>query len=85
MRLNFRVTSSGVNNKILTVLQVIRPEANFESSEDFVEDALIDSLDIVVLVNEIEALFGVKIPGELVIAENFRSVRAIAELVKSLQ
>jgi acyl carrier protein len=74
-----------VNNKILTVLQVIRPEANFESSEDFVEDALIDSLDIVVLVNEIEALFGVKIPGELVIAENFRSVRAIAELVKSLQ
>ncbi len=74
-----------MNNKILTVLQVIRPEANFESSEDFVEDALIDSLDIVVLVNEIEALFGVKIPGELVIAENFRSVRAIAELVKSLQ
>lgn len=74
-----------MNNKILTVLQVIRPEANFESSEDFVEDALIDSLDIVVLVNEIEALFVVKIPGELVIAENFRSVRAIAELVKSLQ
>ncbi len=74
-----------MTDPILTLLLMIRPEANFESSANFVEDALLDSLDIILLVNEIEAAFGVKVPGELVIAENFRSVKAIAELVKSLQ
>ena len=74
-----------MSSPILILLQLIQPEVNFESSDDFVEDALLDSLDIILLVNEIESAFGVKIPGEQVIAENFSSVGAIEKLLKSLK
>lgn len=74
-----------MSSPILILLQLIQPEVNFESSDDFVEDALLDSLDIILLVNEIESAFGVKIPGEQVIAENFSSVDAIEKLVNSLK
>ena len=74
-----------MSSPILILLQLIRPEVNFESSDDFVEDALLDSLDIILLVSEIESAFGVKIPGEQVIAENFSSVGAIEKLLKSLK
>jgi len=67
------------------LLKLIRPEANFECSDNFVEDDLLDSLDIILLVNEIESAFGVKIPGEQVIANNFSSVDAIEKLVNSLK
>ena len=74
-----------MSSQILTLLQMIRPEANFESSADFVKDALLDSLDIILLVNEIEMAFGIKIPGQQVVAANFNSVGAIEKLVKSLK
>ena len=74
-----------MSSPILILLQLLQPEVNFESSDDFVEDALLDSLDIILLVNEIESAFGVKIPGEQVIAENFSSVDTIEKLVNSLK
>lgn len=74
-----------MNNTILNILQTTRPETDFKVSSNFIEDALLDSLDIILLVNEIELAFGVKIPGEQVIAENFSSVDAIEKLVNSLK
>ena len=74
-----------VKNTILNILQTTRPEADFKNSRNFIEDALLDSLDIILLVSEIESAFGVKIPGEQVIADNFSSVDAIEKLVNSLK
>lgn len=74
-----------VENTILHILQTTRPEADFKNSRNFIEDALLDSLDIILLVSEIESALGVKIPGEQVIAENFNSVETIANLVNSLK
>lgn len=74
-----------MNEDIFRLLQVIRPEAGFQESVNFVEDALLDSLDIILLVSEIESRFGIKIPGEKVVPSNFHSVEAIAELISSLR
>lgn len=69
-------------DKIIGILKEIRPEFNFETSEDFIEDGYLDSFDLVTLVSELDSTFGISIDGLDIIPENFISVKAIAEMVK---
>ena len=66
---------------ILVSLRSIRPEADYASSRNYVEDGLLDSLDIVSLVAELEGKFGVRIDGIEIVPENFTTAAAIATLV----
>jgi acyl carrier protein len=66
---------------IIEILDGIRPDCNFTESEDFVEDGLLDSFDVVTLVTELEANFSVSITGTDIIPENFRSLLAIESLL----
>lgn len=68
--------------KIMSMLEEIRPEHNFRESSDFVEDGLLDSFDLITLIDMLESAYGVTIDGLDVIPENFVSVEAIAGLVK---
>ena len=72
-----------MREKVLEILQEIRPEYDFETSEDFIAEALLDSFDMVVLINELEDVFGMKIDGTEVIPKNFISVDAIIRLIES--
>ena len=74
-----------MKKEILEALEATRPENDFSSSIDFVGDGLLDSLDVVVLVSELELMFGIQIPGEAIIAENFCSVVAIENLLSALE
>ncbi len=69
-------------DKIKEILKGIRPEFDFETSEDFIEDGYLDSFDLVTLVSELDDTFGISIDGLDIIPENFISVNAIAEMVK---
>ncbi len=71
-----------MNQKILEILHRIRPEFDFESSNDFVEDGYLDSFDVVTLVAEIEESFGVIIDGTDILPENFSSVGNISRLIQ---
>lgn len=71
-----------VEQKILDILQEIRPEFDFESSNDFVEDGYLDSYDVVTIVAEIEDSFGVIIDGTDILPENFSSIEKIAQLIQ---
>jgi len=68
---------------ILSILIGTRPESNFESSTNFIEDGLLDSLDMVVIISEIEEQFKVKIDGTDIVPENFCSLEAIMRLIRS--
>jgi acyl carrier protein len=68
-------------NEILNILNGIRPEANFATSEDFIEDGFLDSLDVVSLVSELDNKFSISIDGTDIIPENFKNVRAIQNLL----
>ncbi len=70
-----------MEEKILAILKDIRPEFDFETSEDFVEDGYLDSFDIVTLVSELEETFDVIIDGLDILPENFNTVAAIVELI----
>jgi acyl carrier protein len=67
---------------ILKILNEIRPEADFNSSLDYINEGILDSLDIVILVDSIEKHFNVSIPGELIIPENFVNLVTISTLIE---
>lgn len=68
--------------QIYDILLEIRPENDFKSSEDFIEDGLLDSFDVITLIDMLEEKFGISIDGLDIVPENFCSASAISELVK---
>jgi acyl carrier protein len=71
-----------MNQKILELLQSIQPTADFTHSEDFLEDGLIDSVDVIMVTAAIEKEFGISVPGDQITSENYASVERLAALVE---
>lgn len=67
---------------ILSMLAEIRPEFDYRESENFIEDGLLDSFDIISLINMIEEKYNIKIDGLDIVPENFDSLEAIAGLIR---
>ncbi len=73
-----------MNSQIMQVLREVRPESDFDNSSDFLQDGLIDSFDMMVLVVSLERTFEIKIPGTEIIPVNFKSIDSIAHLISNL-
>lgn len=71
-----------MKEKIIAILNDLRPEFSFTEDVDFIEEGMLDSFDIVSLVDELEECFGVKIQGIDVIPSNFSTVDNIIALLK---
>jgi D-alanine--poly(phosphoribitol) ligase subunit 2 len=71
-----------MKEKIVEILTDLRPEFDFNEDVNFIEEGMLDSFDVVSLVDELESQFNIKISGTDVIAENFSSLDKIEALVK---
>jgi acyl carrier protein len=71
-----------MKEKIVEILTDLRPEFDFTEDVDFIEEGMLDSFDIVSLVDELETNFGIKIQGVDVIPENFSTLDKIETLLK---
>lgn len=71
--------------QVLNVLSEEFPEIDFTSSEELVDDGILDSLTVTGIIGAITLEFGVMIPYEEITPENFNSVAAIAEMVERLK
>jgi acyl carrier protein len=67
---------------VLQILTEIRPEFDFTGSSDFIADGMLDSLDVIMLVSELEKTFSVSIDGVDIVPENFRNAESIHDLLK---
>ena len=74
-----------MREQIIEILTELRPEFDFTEDVNFIEEGMLDSFDVVSLVDEIESKFGVAIGGTDVIPENFCSIEAIIETIKRNQ
>jgi len=70
-------------SQLLEMLKEIRPDSDFQASNDFIEDYLLDSFDIMTLTSELEDKFSILIPTSNIVPENFNSIEAIAGLVRN--
>ncbi len=68
--------------EIISMLEEIRPEHDFKESEDFIEDGLLDSFDLIALIDLLEEKYSIIVDGLDVVPENFCTVEAIVGLVK---
>jgi acyl carrier protein len=70
-----------LKEKIVHFLTEIRPEFDFTASNDFIEEGMLDSFDIVSLVASLDEEFGISIDGTEILPENFSNVDSIFQLL----
>ena len=71
-------------DKLMKILWEINPDIDFETENVLIDGGMLDSFDIVTLVAEIDDAFGIEIPAEALIPENFNSAKAIFALIQRL-
>ena len=72
-------------DKLMRILSELSSDIDFETEDALIDGGMLDSFDIVTLVAEIDAAFGIEIPAEALIPENFNSAKAIFALIQQLQ
>lgn len=72
-----------MKEKIVAILNELRPEFDFaEEGVNFIEEGMLDSFDVVNLVDELDSTFGISIDGVDILPENFASIEAIMNLLE---
>ena len=71
-----------MREKIMEILSGLLPECDFENSDNYIEDGLLDSMDIVALVDSVEEEYGITIPGTAISAKYFGNLDSIVELIE---
>ena len=59
--------------KLLEVLEDVKPDVDFKSSKCLIDDRILDSLDIVSIVSALNEEFDIQISIKDIVPENFNS------------
>lgn len=71
-----------MKEQIIKILTELRPEFDFtQEGVNFIEEGMLDSFDMVNLVSELDANYGISIDGVDILPENFATVDAIVALL----
>lgn len=71
--------------KLLEILEDIRPDIDYKSEKQLVDGDVLDSFDIIAIVNELNEAFEIEIDVDDLEPENFNTIEAIYELICKLQ
>ena len=58
--------------EFIEMLKKIKPNVDFENEEALVDDGILESLDIISIISEIADKYGVVIPSDEIIPDNFK-------------
>ena len=70
--------------KLLEILENIKPGVDYENIDTLIDDHYIDSLSILSLIAEIEEEFDLIVPTVEIIPANFNSVKSMMALINKL-
>ncbi len=71
-----------MRKQVIEILNEIRPEFDFSQDLDFIEEGMLDSFDVIILVSKLDEKFGTSIDGMDIRTENFSSIDGIINLLK---
>ncbi len=74
-----------MEQKIFEILSEEFPEIDFAASDTLVDDGIMDSLTITGIITVLTMEFGITIPYEEIVEENFNSIAGLAKMVERLQ
>ena len=67
--------------RLLNILSELHPETDFEPETHLVDDGILASFDVVMLITRIEEEFDVVIPAKAIVPDNFNSAKALFALI----
>ncbi len=70
--------------KLLEILSAQSPDIDFENEKALIDDGILDSFDIVMLVGNLNDEFDINIPIADIVPENFNSAEAMMALINRL-
>lgn len=70
--------------KIMALLEEIRPDVDFENEKKLIDDGILDSFDIISIISEFNEAFDISIDVNDLEPDNFNTVEAMKELVERL-
>lgn len=73
-----------MEDQIMEILREINDRIPDYKGEDFYEDGLLDSFQVVELVETLEDTWNIEIPPEMVVKENFVNKEAIINMMRAL-
>ncbi len=71
--------------ELIEILEGINPDADYENCDTLINDGILTSFEVVMLVTQIEDAFDVKIPAVKIVPENFNSAAGIWALIQELE
>ncbi len=71
-----------MEEKLLALLEDIRPDVEFKNEKKLIDNGVLDSFDIISIVQAIDDTFGVEIDVEDLEPDNFNSYEAMTALIK---
>ena len=74
-----------MREQLIALLGDIRPDVSFESEKKLIDSSILDSFDLISIIEVIEDKFGVTVDVDNLEPENFNSVDSMVELIHKLQ
>lgn len=71
--------------ELIEILEDIRPDVDFRSCNDLVDDQILTSFDILSIISEISDAFGISVTVTEVVPENFNSAEALWAMIGKLK
>ena len=72
-------------DELLEILEDVRPDVDFANEKNLIGDAVLDSLDVITLVDELNDAFDIDIKPKHLTADNFNSAESIWGLITQLR
>ena len=72
-------------DKLMNILAELKPDVDFETEEGLIDNAILDSFDIVQLIGQLRDTFDIEISPAEIIPENFNSAKALWAMIQKLQ
>ena len=74
-----------IKGKIIEIIASLRPEIEFQSNEDVTLFGVLDSLDVILLVEDIESKLDVTIDPDQITPENFNTLETLHSFINGLK
>ncbi len=71
--------------ELIEILEDINPDVDYRTCTTLVDGAVLTSFELVVLVTQISEVFGVTIPPDQIVPENFNSAASIYQMIEKLE
>lgn len=71
--------------KLMNILTELKPDVDFETEKGLIDNAILDSFDIVQLIGQLQDTFDIEISPAEIIPENFNSAEALWSMIQKLQ